>query len=136
MALVMNFGAITQRDIAAELASRGITVAPGEVAVITPPAVVTPPQAPDQPITILPRVPVDYYEPYIPVYPPAVVTPEDVTEEILPYIPGQRAPAEKKGLDKGLLIIIGITAFALMTLAKPKPGQGRARRGQYQRRRF
>lgn len=135
MAIGMNLGVITERDISSELLSRGIRVgaAPPVEPLVTIPPVVTPPASPTQPITVLPRVPTDYYEPYIPIYPPAVVSPEDVTEEeeILPYIPGARVPEEKKGLNKGLLIVIGITAFSLMVLAKPKPT-----RGVYKRRRF
>ena len=132
MAIGMNLGVITGRDISTELMSRGIRVGvatPVESPAIIPP-VVSPPVSPTQPITVLPRV-IDYYEPYMPIYPPAVVSPEDVTEEeVLPYIPGARAPEEKRGLDKGLLVVIGITAFALMVLAKPKP------KGVYKRRRF
>ncbi|KKN57093.1 hypothetical protein LCGC14_0565650 [marine sediment metagenome] len=138
----MNFGVITQGDIATELASRGIRVGvppagvpPPAEPVISPPPVVSPPEAPQQPITVLPRGTVEY-EPYIPIYPPPAVTPEDVTEEIVPYVtPSQVIPqAEKKGLDKGLLILIAITAFALMALSKPTAGQKRPRPAPDQRR--
>lgn len=130
-----NLGVITERDIADELVSRGIRVRTAplidiEEPVIPPPPVLPPPEAPEQPITVLPRKPI-HYEPYIPIYPPPVVSPEDITEEIVPYVPPVALPEEKKGLDKGLLILIGITAFALMTLAKPKPA-----RTAYTRRRF
>jgi len=138
MSIGMNLGIITGPDISTELTSRGIRVgaAPEFPAII--PTVVTPPEAPTQPITVLPRVVLpdvpDYYEPYIPIYPPAVVIQEDVAEEeILPYIPAARVPEEKRGLDKVLLIVIGITAFSLMVLAKPKP---KPRTGVYKRRRF
>lgn len=138
MAIGMNFGVITQGDIATELASRGISVgepAPGVspvLPVVSLPVVLPPPEAPEQPITVLPRD-TTIYEPYIPIYPPPVVTPEDVTEEIVPYVPRVAEIVEEKGLNKGLLILIGITAFALMVLAKPKPPQ---RTRAYTRRRF
>lgn len=113
-------GAITQRDIENELVARGITAhvpTPVDTPSLPspPPSIPTPPIDPTQPITVLPPAPIDYYEPYIPIYPPAVVTPEDIA----PY-PGEPVE-EKKGLSKGLLAVIGITAFALMVLAKPKP---------------
>lgn len=126
--MAIGLGVITGRDISTELLSRGIRVgaAPPAEPLVTIPAVVTPPASPTQPITVLPRAPITYHEPYIPIYPPAVVSPEDVTEEeVLPYIPGARVPEEKRGLDKGLLVVIGITAFALMVLAKPKPSKRR-----------
>jgi len=133
MAIGMNFGVITGADIENELASRGISVGtpPPGVELVAPPGEV--PEAPQQPITVIPPGPIDYYEPYIPFYPPAVVTPEDVEEEIVPYVPKVTEIVEKKGLDKGLLILVGITAFALMALAKPKPPQ---RTRAYTRRRF
>ncbi len=139
----MDFGVITQGDIATELASRGISVgvsAPGEAPVvepvISPPPVVSPRAAPQRPITVLPKTSI--YEPYIPIYPPPAVSPEDVTEEIVPYVTSAQvvAPTEKKGLDKGLLILIGITAFALMALSRPTAGQKRPRPAPYQRRGF
>ena len=139
----MNFGVITQRDIATELASRGISVgipppgeAPVEEPVISPPPVVPPPDAPRKPITVLPRP--SSYEPYIPFFPPPVVSPEDVTEELVPYVAPIPvvAPTEKKGLDRGLLIVIGITAFALMALSKPPAREKRPRPAPYQRRGF
>lgn len=139
MGIGMNFGVITHGDIATELASRGISVGtppppPGEELVAPPGQVMPRPEAPEQPITVMPPGPiVDYYEPYIPIYPPAVVTPEDVTEEIVPYVPRVAETVEEKGLSKGLLILVGITAFALMALAKPKPPQ---RTRAYTRRRF
>lgn len=136
----MIFGVITSGDIATELASRGISVsaAPdsGEI-VISPPGIVDTQETPQDQIVVLPRTEIDY-PPYIPIYPPAVVSPEDVIEEILPYIPGTEEAVEKKGLDKGLLILIGVTAFALMVLSKSKPPQGRPRsdpRRYYQRQR-
>jgi len=133
MAIGMSLGVITERDISSELLSRGIRVgaAPPVEPIVTIPAVVTPPEEPTQPITVLPRVIDDYHEPYLPIYPPTTVIPEDVTEEeILPDIPGARLPEEKRGLSKGLLVVIGITAFSLMVLAKPKPTRS------YKRRRF
>lgn len=133
MAIGMSLGVITGRDISTELISRGIRVgaAPPVEPFVTIPAVVTPPEEPTQPITVLPRIIDDYHEPYLPIYPPTTVIPEDVTEEeIQPYIRGARVPEETRGLSKGLLVVIGITAFSLMVLAKPKPSKG------YKRRRF
>lgn len=138
MAIGMNFGVITERDIATELASRGISVAEAGallspvLPIVSPPALLPPPEAPEQPVTVLPRDTM-IYEPYIPIYPPPTVTPEDVTEEIVPYVPRVAEMVEEKGLNKGILILVGITAFALMALAKPKPPQ---RTRAYTRRRF
>ena len=150
MAIGMSLGVITPGAIANELASRGISVGVPALPGVTlphfpppispkiepPPPIVPPPEDPDQPVTVLPRgKPQDYYEPYIPIYPPAVVSPEDVTvTPIMPYIPvrPQPEPEEKKGLDKNLMIIIGVAALGLMMFARPRSG----RRGdEYQRRR-
>lgn len=128
----MVLGVITDSDIRGELLSRGITISvPGvttPVAPVTPVSpVVTlpPPTEPQEPVTVSPRPPIDYYEPYIPYYPPAVVYPEDVEEEVFPYVtPGEPA---KAGLSTGLVAFIGIVAFALVSLAKPKTAQ-RSRR--------
>lgn len=134
----MNLGVITGGDIANELISRGITVQelPVHVEIPVPLPVVEVPEAPDQPITVLPRIPIDNgYEPYIPIFPPPTVTPVDVIEdEIIPFIPGVTEAEEKKGLDKGLLILIGITAFALMALAKPQQEPRSRRQSQRPRR--
>ena len=122
--MIMGFGTITQQDIAQEIAARGVTVQaltvdPGNG--LGPPPVLELPEGPEEPITILPLPPIPPPPPLIPIFPPLTVIPEDVNgEEIVPYIPGTTEPTEKKGMDKGLLILIGITAFALMTLAKPK----------------
>lgn len=139
MGIGMNFGVITQNDIATELASRGISVsaAPdsGEI-VISPPGIEDTQETPEDQIVVLPRTEIDY-PPYIPIYPPVVVSPEDVTEEIFPY-PGETVGVEKKGLDKGLLILVGVTAFALMVLSKSKPPRSEPRsdrRRYYQRQR-
>lgn len=127
MGIGTRFGIVTKTDIDIELASRGIMVREGGAiteTVVVSPGIVVPTTSPESPITVLPRGEIDTYEPFIPIYPPAVVSPEDVTpEEILPYIPGTGTPEAEKGLDKGLLVIIAITAFALMALAKPKPEQ-------------
>ena len=135
----MNFGVITQGDIATELASRGISMEqPGAIVSPALPVIspyVPPPDAPERPITILPIDRTDiHYEPYIPIFPPPTVTPEDVAEEIVPFVPVTTEVVETGGLDKGLLVLVGITAFALMALAKPKPPQKRTRG--YTRRRY
>ena len=138
MAIGMNLGVITGGDIATELASRGIRVsepAPAlspVVSVIPSLPVLPAPEAPERPITVLPRDEI-VYEQYLPIYPPAAIPPEDITEEIDLYTPAATETQETKGLDKGLLILIGITAFALMALAKPKPTQ---RTRGYTRRRY
>jgi len=125
----MIFGVITERDIATEMTSRGITVstAPPPPDGAPPDVVIPPPDSPEDAITILPIVPVVYPEPYTPVYPPPTVVPEDVvTTEVLPYIPGVTEPEKAGGISKGILILAGITAFALVALAKPKKPQQRS----------
>lgn len=131
----MGLGVITDSDIRAELISRGITVSlPGvttpsvPVSPVPPAVTFIPPAEPQEPVTVLPAPGRDHiypYEPYLPIYPPAVVYPQDVEEEVFPYVtPG--VPA-KTGLSTGLVVVLGITAFALVALSKPKTTQ-RSRR--------
>lgn len=135
MAIGMNLGVITPGAIADELVSRGIRVGlPATPGVTTPHFPPTPPDSPEQTVTVLqPDQRRDYYEPYIPIYPPPDVSPEDVTPTaIIPYIAPRPEPEEKKGLDKTLVIIIGVAALGLMMFARPRPGPTR---DEYQRRR-
>lgn len=139
MSIGLNLGIITPGAITNELVSRGIRVeaAPTGVTPIIPLPIVTPPITPEEPVTVIQPVQpgwqiepyIDHYEPYIPIYPPTEVSPEDVT---LPYIPVRKGiEPEKKGLDKTLLIVLGIAAFGVMMFAR-QAGPGR---DEYKRRR-
>ena len=127
-----GFGVITSQDVQNELVSRGITVGvglpapPDEI----PEAPVIPPEAPQEPIVVVaPRGEIDY-EPYIPIYPPPIVTldvaEEEEEEEILPFIPAEIRPEAKKGINKGLLAVMGVAAFALIALGAQEPGTRRS----------
>jgi CBS domain-containing protein len=137
----MELGVITDSDVRAEMLSRGITIiAPGvttPMEPVSPVVTVPPPSEPQQPVIVSPGQPDDYYEPYAPFYPPAVIYPQDVEEEeVAPYVTPDRPV--KSGLNVGLIVVLGITAFALVSLAKPKTpqrSQRPIRRGSFTRRR-
>jgi len=124
-----GFGVITSQDVQNELVSRGITVGvglpapPDEI----PEARVIPPEAPQEPVVVVaPRGEIDY-EPYIPIYPPPIVTldvAEEEEEEILPYIPGEIRPEVEKGINKGLLVVMGLAVFALVALGGQEAATG------------
>ena len=134
-----GLGVITDFDIRTELLSRGITIAvPGvttpvaPVTPVTPVVTLPPPEAPVQPITVSPGQPPDYYEPYIPYYPPAFVSPAEVEEEegVLPA----RGRAEAGGIDRGVIILLGIGAISLVALSKRKNGLSSFEESKLQRR--
>lgn len=114
-----ELGDITTQDVDSELARRGV-YARGVTPIFTP-TVVTPiytpptvtipvPDAPEEPVVIVPpeEVP-SYYEPYIPYYP---ALPED-EEPVTPYIPPVTPPAEEKEIPT-TAILVGVVALVAL----------------------
>jgi len=129
----MQFGVITNTDIENELLARGITVtmAPpvpdGEDGEI-PDGLLVPPDGPEDAIVVVgPRDEIDYDGKYIPIYPTPVITEmEEEEEEILPPIPN--GVEVEKGINKWLLVVMGVAVFALIALGGQQPVRTQRRR--------